>query len=114
VCVDGFGPVSAEERAAGLPGHGEAYRARWEVQSWDKVDATLTVRFTVSLPLVQEVLRRTIRLVDGEQIVYVESELESLLAFDRPINWAEHEPTPCSTRQPTGGSPPNRRLPRAS
>ena len=26
VCVDGFGPVSAEEEAAGLPGHGEATR----------------------------------------------------------------------------------------
>src|SRR6188472_3582625 len=24
VCVDGFGPVSKEEEAAGLPGHGEA------------------------------------------------------------------------------------------
>jgi hypothetical protein len=39
---------------------------------------------------VQEVLRRTIRMVDGEQVVYVESELESLLAFDRPVNWGEH------------------------
>jgi hypothetical protein len=29
-------------------------------------------------------------MVDGENVVYVESELESLLAFDRPINWAEH------------------------
>ena len=28
VCVDGFGPVSSEERAAGLPGHGEAHRVR--------------------------------------------------------------------------------------
>jgi len=25
VCVDGFGPASAEERAAGLPMHGEAH-----------------------------------------------------------------------------------------
>ena len=25
VCVDGFGPTSPEERAAGLPGHGEAH-----------------------------------------------------------------------------------------
>ena len=29
-------------------------------------------------------------MVDGEHVVYVESELESLLAFDRPINWGEH------------------------
>jgi hypothetical protein len=28
--------------------------------------------------------------VDGEQVVYIDSELESLLAFDRPVNWGEH------------------------
>src|SRR5438552_4654291 len=26
VCVDGFGPVSPEERTGGLPGHGDAHR----------------------------------------------------------------------------------------
>ena len=29
-------------------------------------------------------------MVDGENIVYVESRLENLLGFDRPVNWAEH------------------------
>jgi hypothetical protein len=90
VCVDGFGPVSAEERAAGLPGHGEAHRVPWEMTSSDRTGTMLTVRFTARLPLVQEIFRRTIRLVDGESVVYVESELESLLSFDRPVNWAEH------------------------
>src|SRR5688572_28170754 len=33
VCVDGFGPVSPAERAAGLPGHGEAYTLPWELVS---------------------------------------------------------------------------------
>jgi len=28
--------------------------------------------------------------VDGEQVVHVESELENLLGFDRPVVWAEH------------------------
>jgi hypothetical protein len=90
VCVDGFGSVSREERAAGLPGHGEAYRVPWEVRSTDKTGGTLTVVFAAALPLVQENFRRTIRMVDGESVIYVESELESLLAFDRPVNWAEH------------------------
>lgn len=49
VCVDGFGPVSKEERAAGLPGHGEAYRASWEVVSSEKQNGTLTVAFTATL-----------------------------------------------------------------
>ena len=90
VCVDGFGPVSKEERAAGLPGHGEAHRVPWEMTSSNKEARTLTVTFSASLPLVQEAFRRTIRLVDGENVIYVENELESLLGFDRPINWAEH------------------------
>jgi hypothetical protein len=90
VCVDGFGPVSKEERAAGLPGHGEAHRVPWDVVSSEKKDATLTVAFTATLPLVQETFRRTIRMVDGENVVYVDSELESLLGFDRPVNWGEH------------------------
>jgi hypothetical protein len=90
VCVDGFGPVSKEERAAGLPGHGEARRVPWELVSSEKKDVTLTLAFTATLPIVQEVFRRTFRMVDGEHVVYVDSELESLLGFDRPVNWGEH------------------------
>jgi hypothetical protein len=90
VCVDGFGPVSPEERAAGLPGHGEAHRVRWERVSSEKKNGTVTVSFSATLPLVQETFRRTIHIVDGENVVYVDSELESLLGFDRPINWGEH------------------------
>jgi hypothetical protein len=39
---------------------------------------------------VQELFTRTIRLVDGENVLYVESQLENLLSFDRPVCWAEH------------------------
>ncbi len=90
VCVDGFGPVSKEEEAAGLPGHGEAHRVPWDVVSSGKENGTLTVQFSASLPLVHENFRRTLRMVDSESVIYIESELESLLAFDRPINWGEH------------------------
>jgi hypothetical protein len=90
VCVDGFGPLSAEEQAAGLPFHGEAYGRLWEVRSSGKTGATSAVTFAVKLPLLQEQFTRTLRLVDGENVVYVESELESETAFDRPFSWAEH------------------------
>lgn len=90
VCVDGFGPVSKEERAAGLPGHGEAHRVPWDMLSAEKKDGTLTVAFTATLPIVQETFRRTIRIVDGESVIYIDSELESLLGFDRPVTWGEH------------------------
>src|SRR5438045_1816069 len=90
VCVDGFGPVSPEERAAGLPGHGEAHLQNFETIHSGKNDRTTTLTLRAKLPLVQEVFTRTFRMVDGEDVVYVDSQLENLLGFDRPINWAEH------------------------
>jgi hypothetical protein len=89
VCVDGFGPVSAEERAAGLPGHGEAHLQNFAVRS-RKEGRIAELAMTAKLPIVQEAFSRTFRLVDGENVVYVESSLENLLGFDRPIQWAEH------------------------
>jgi hypothetical protein len=90
VCVDGFGPTSAEERAAGLQGHGEAHRQNYEVVRSGKEGSTTAVTLRATLPIVQEVFTRTFRMVDGENVVYVESELANLLGFDRPVNWAEH------------------------
>lgn len=90
VCVDGFGPTSKEEAAAGFQGHGEAHRQAWEQVAAEKTGRIQKIKWRASLPIVQETFTRQLELVDGEQVVYVESELESLTAFDRPINWAEH------------------------
>jgi hypothetical protein len=90
VCVDGFGGTSKEEAKAGLQGHGEAHRQPWEQVSAEKTGKVQRIKWRASLPIVQETFTRQLELVDGEQVVYVESELESLLGFDRPINWAEH------------------------
>src|SRR5579862_8671287 len=90
VCVDGFGSPSSQERAAGLAMHGEAYLQPWKVVSAEKQDTITTVKFSVTLPLLQESFIRMLRMVDGESVIYVDSELESQLAFDRPVNWGEH------------------------
>src|SRR5436190_20009686 len=90
VCVDGFGPVSPQERAAGLPGHGEAHLQMFEQRSAGKQGGAAAITMAATLPIVQEVFTRTFRMVDGESVIYVESQLENLLGFDRPINWAEH------------------------
>jgi hypothetical protein len=90
VCVDGFGGVSAEEKAAGLPGHGEAHERQFEVVSYGHSGRTQTLTLKTNLPVVQENFTRTIRMVDGEKVVYVHSQLESLLGFDHPVEWAEH------------------------
>lgn len=90
VCVDGFGPPSDDERAAGLPMHGEANQVPWDLVARARDGATTTLAFRAELPLVHEVLRRTYRMVDGENVLYVDSALDSELAFDRPVNWGEH------------------------
>ena len=90
ICVDGFGPASAEEREAGLPMHGEAYTLPWTTVSRSKEAGVTSLTQTVELPLAHESLSRTVKLVDGENVVYVHNELSNQLALDRPINWGEH------------------------
>jgi len=90
VCVDGFGGVSPEERAAGLRSHGEALSLMFEQRHAAREGKTSVVRMSATLPILQEIFTRTFRMVDGENVIYVESQLENLLGFDRPVNWAEH------------------------
>jgi hypothetical protein len=70
--------------------HGEAYLQPWKLVASEKQGATTTVKFTANLPLLQETFTRVLRMVDGESVIYIDSELESQVAFDRPINWGEH------------------------
>lgn len=89
VCVDGFGPVSAEEKAAGLSGHGEAHSQMFAVES-RREGKSNSVTMRANLPIVHETFTRTFKIADGENVVLVDSELENQLGFDRPVNWAEH------------------------
>ena len=50
----------------------------------------MTATFSVSLPLAQENFTRTFHLVDGENVIWIDSEVENLLSFDRPVFWGEH------------------------
>src|SRR5438034_6475391 len=51
VCVDGFGSVSSEEEAAGLPGHGEAHERPFEMKFYGKEGRTTTLTLATKLPL---------------------------------------------------------------
>jgi hypothetical protein len=87
VCVDGFGQPSTSERAAGLPMHGEAHLLKFSV---NRDNAAGALEMKATLPIVQEVFTRTFHVVPDENVIYVDSKLENLLGFDRPVNWAEH------------------------
>jgi len=77
------------ERSGTLRAWRGAY-SRLDTKSARKEGAAAVLTQTVKLPILQEIFTRTLRMVDGETVVYVESELESLLGFDRPVNWGEH------------------------
>ena len=90
LCVDGFGGTSSEERAAGLPGHGEAHRRPFTTKLTRSENGSHVLTLETELPLMQEHLTRTFEVREGENIVYVRTQLQSLTAFDRPLVWAEH------------------------
>lgn len=89
LCLDGFGAPSDEEASAGIPFHGEASKQEFETVT----GTATTIKLKARLPLAQEDITRTITLLDGENVVYVNTEVENLLAIDHPISWAEHATT---------------------
>ena len=90
LALDGFGAPSGEERAAGMSNHGEAGQIPAKAIAKQESGPVRSVTLQLWLPLAQETLTRTVEMADGENIVYVTSELESAIAVDRPVSWAEH------------------------
>ena len=90
LCLDGFGAPSQEESNARYPFHGEASRQRFEVLLSNKVPPVSTFILGAQLPLAQELVTRTVQMVDGENVAYIDTQVENLLPMDRPVSWAEH------------------------
>ncbi len=90
LALDGFGAPSDQERAAGMPFHGEASKQVVRAIGSQNSGPVRSITLESLLPLVQETLTRTIEMVDGENVVYITSDLKSGFAADRPISWAEH------------------------
>jgi hypothetical protein len=87
LCLDGFGAPSEEERTAGMPFHGEASGRQFEtVAESGRVNSASSVKLRAHLPLAQEDITRTMTLLDGENVIYVSTEVENLLAIDRPYH----------------------------
>ena len=85
LCLDVFGPPSAEEVEAGMTVHGEASVARYEFETGDA-----HINAHATLPLSQLGVSRSIRLNgDGSSIDITES-VENLTGLDRPIAWTQH------------------------
>ena len=90
LALDGFGSPSDQEQALGMPFHGEASRTPFEILAISPATPARSVTLRGTLPLAQETIIRTVEMVNGENIVYVTTQLESNLTVDRPFSWAEH------------------------
>jgi len=84
VCLDLFGAPSPSEATAGIPVHGEAPVATYDI---DGNENTLVMR--VELPLAQLRFEREIRLAEGG-VVHFRERLKNLSTVDRPIGWTQH------------------------
>lgn len=90
LALDGFGAPSDAEASAGMPFHGEASHQLFRIEVSKDSGKSHLLTMQAILPLAQETLTRTAEIVEGENLVYVTSILESSLSVDRPVSWAEH------------------------
>ncbi len=85
ICLDTFGAPSSEESAAGMPVHGEAAVARYEILADPD-------RIAIATTLSKSQLRfeRRIYLDPGGKIIRFSEAVENLSPTDRPIGWTQH------------------------
>jgi hypothetical protein len=77
LALDGFGAPSEQETASGMPFHGEATHQPFKIIAASSSGGSHVVTMQATLPLAQETLTRTLEAVDGENVIYVVSELNT-------------------------------------
>jgi len=91
VCFPHYGPASADERAQGLRGHGEAGSVEWQQTRPPQIDAQgLTFFYGADLPKTHYKIERAVTLKAGETALRVEEWIENLAPYDRPYNRNQH------------------------
>ena len=91
VCFPHYGPASADERAQGLRGHGEAGSVEWQQTRPPQIDAQrITFFYGADLPKTQYRIERAVTVDAGDAAVHVEEWIENLAPFDRPYNRNQH------------------------
>jgi hypothetical protein len=85
ICLDTFGAPSPEELAAGMPVHGEAPVAAYQISGNGQ-----TVVLTATLDKAQMRFQRKVSLLPGSTVVELDEAVENLSSSDRPIAWTQH------------------------
>jgi hypothetical protein len=84
ICLDLFGAPGPEEVTAGIPVHGEASIAQYNLESSERA-----VLMSASLPKAQMAFQRRIALAENGLVHFCES-IENIAYTDRPIGWTQH------------------------
>lgn len=84
ICLDLFGAPDAEESAAGIPVHGEAPVATYQIEGGDSA-----LILSAVLPRAEMTFRRRLALA-GDGVVCFSESVENHASTDRPIGWTQH------------------------
>lgn len=85
ICLDLFGEPGLEEARAGIPVHGEAPVAKYELS-----DSANGIEMRTTLPKAQLRFTRKVSVSEDSIVVRFNEELENLSATDKPIAWTQH------------------------
>ncbi len=85
LCLDLFGPPSAEEAALGVALHGEA-----AVQPWEFETTASGCIGSVNLPVAQIAFERSLSLAPDAAVLFVEERVRNRGAQTRDIQWVQH------------------------
>lgn len=89
LCLDYFGPPSADEAASGLPIHGEAGAERWDVHGTVEGQRA-SCQWNAQLLIAQLRFERKIRLCQQEAVAYVEETVTNARDVDHACHWVQH------------------------
>lgn len=85
ICLDTFGAPSEEEAAGGMPVHGEAPVATYELRGGSD-----SIEVEAVLQNAQLRFKRRISLARDAMVIRFSEEVENLALTDRPIGWTQH------------------------
>lgn len=85
-CFPHFGPSSPAEFSQDYGQHGELICVKWERLRSSPHELVMSAH----LPLTQFAFQRSVTLLPDETVCYVTETAESLVRFDRPIQWVQH------------------------
>ena len=90
LCLDYFGMASPEETRRGMPLHGEAACAKWQIQNETKTSAAGQVKLQVALSAAGLDFSRVIEIRKNQSVAVIEEEVRNRANTDHYFHWVQH------------------------